>query len=117
MSEPKINSPQIQGEYVLGKLNKDFEDKKPNFFVIDLILGIDEISILLLNQIFQKRIVADKIFKDYFLIVLDLNMELWKNESDILKKFEAFKISQRFVRDKDILSALHEFEESIASKK
>jgi hypothetical protein len=116
MSEPKINSPQIQGEYVLGKLNKDFDDKKPDFFVIDLILGIDEISILLLNQIFQKRIVADKTFKDYFLIVLDNNMKLWKKESDVVEKFKAFKISQHFLKDKDILKILHDFEESITKK-
>ena len=115
MGTTKAYTQTLRGEDIFKKVISNFE-KNTMISSTGLELALEEAGILFWNKIFHQRLQEDPTFKSYFEIALSQNMEKWKLESDVVEKFQAFKISQHFIQDEDILKILHDFEESITKK-
>ena len=116
MGTTKEYTQTLRGEDILRKVIRDYE-KDAMISSIALELSLEEAGILFWNKIFHQKLQDDPTFKAYFKIALLESMEAWKLESDVVEKYKAFKISQHFIKDKDIIQILTEFEQSITPKK
>jgi hypothetical protein len=114
MGTTKAYTQTLRGEDIFKKVISDYE-KDTMISSIDLELSVEEAGTLFLNKLFQKKLSEESTFASYTLVLLQENMDRWKLEENIKEKFGAFKISQRFIDDKEILSALHYFEKLIAT--
>ena len=83
----------LHSEDIFKKVISDFE-KDTMISSTGLELALEEAGILFWNKIFHQKLQEDSMFKSYFEIVLQKNMEKWKLETDVVEKFQAFKISQ-----------------------
>lgn len=115
MEKTKAYTHTLRGEDILRKVISNFEkDAMISSMVLDL--PLEEAGILFWNKLFHQKLQEDSIFKSYFKIALSQNIGKWKMEDNALEKFKAFKISQYFHKDKDILQLLGDFEKSITKK-
>ncbi len=115
MGKTKAYTQTLRGEDILKKVINNFE-KDPMTSSIALDLPLEEAGILFWNKLFHQKLEKEPAFKSYFKIALQQNMEKWKLESDVFEKFQALKISQHFIQDKEILEILDCFEQSITKK-